>query len=471
MKKNRSYLMTVMIGLAVLLLPGTVHSIDLKNSNVITPSFAQEALNQVVKQLGQFDPKLKCCLKLVDFQRTIYYSTPTYSLVHYVLTLKVGTGEWDKIRIHRLVKEEKPGVPKKNLEGVFLIHGDLAGFESAFLFAKSSGVKPALDAIAAFFANNNLDVWGIDLRWTQVPPTVTDFSFMQKWGTDTYIADIEKGLKAARIIRGLSGSGFNKIFLLGWSRGGQLAYSLANKQTQYPNWMKDIKGMIPLEIAYKYDPKNNADLIQLSQGQYEAMKAQFDQGGNFSNLGYLFSGIVGLGLQAPDQNSQIPGLEMFTNKNVADLAFGATYVVLAPSVITPTFHWVSSQLMDLGQIQLPVAFNYSNYDYVMQFGLTFAPFQSFLEQVEGEQILGDIDNRFDKNLSKIDFPVFYVGAAGGYGSLGLYTLSLLGGSTESLIISSTNDGLSDYGHADVLLADNAKDQVWAPILQWVKRHA
>jgi hypothetical protein len=69
--------------------------------------------------------------------------------------------------------------------------------------------------------------------------------------------------------------------------------------------------------------------------------------------------------------------------------------------------------------------------------------------------------------------VFYVEAAGGAGSPGLYTLTQIGSrDVQSDIVSFyPPDQLAlDYGHFDLLTAENAQTVVWSRILQWLADH-
>ena len=94
--------------------------------------------------------------------------------------------------------------------------------------------------------------------------------------------------------------------------------------------------------------------------------------------------------------------------------------------------------------------------------------------IDGEAIEADLPNApYGANLNQITLPVLYIGAAGGYGDSGLYTLDLLGSSDkQSLMISlQAPEYLAvDYGHADLLWGNNAKVLVWEPLKHWINTH-
>jgi hypothetical protein len=81
---------------------------------------------------------------------------------------------------------------------------------------------------------------------------------------------------------------------------------------------------------------------------------------------------------------------------------------------------------------------------------------------------------YDSKLRDITVPVLYVGAGGGFGSYGLYTLSLLGSrDIQHRIVSfrpPRQRGL-DFGHVDLWTAPIAKHKLWSRIHSWLRSHA
>jgi hypothetical protein len=167
------------------------------------------------------------------------------NVAEYFFKVRVGSGPYDEIGVHRVVKEIAPNVPARARQAVFLTHGDIWNFRTAFL----TGAHP----IPVFLAQNGVDVWGIDFRWTLVPGTVTDLSFMKTWGLEQDARDLGIAIGVARVTRGLTGSGLGKIDLLGWSRGGQIGYAYLNYETQLPSVLRQVKGFIPVDIYLKTD--------------------------------------------------------------------------------------------------------------------------------------------------------------------------------------------------------------------------
>jgi hypothetical protein len=80
---------------------------------------------------------------------------------------------------------------------------------------------------------------------------------------------------------------------------------------------------------------------------------------------------------------------------------------------------------------------------------------------------------YDDHLERVKVPVLYVGAAGGVGRYGEFGLTLLGSQDVTVLLVRTlpeEARALDYGHADLFLADDARERVWQPLLQWVRSH-
>ena len=53
-------------------------------------------------------------------------------------------------------------------------------------------------------------------------------------------------MSVARHARAISGSGFGQLFLLGWSRGGQIGYAALDGETQLPPGQRNVRGFTGL---------------------------------------------------------------------------------------------------------------------------------------------------------------------------------------------------------------------------------
>jgi len=386
------------------------------------------------------------------------------NVYEYSLILKVGKGEFDKIGVHRVVKERAPWKPLSTGKAVMMIPGDSCNFSNAFMAPTASG------SFGVFLAEKGVDVWGVDLRWNFVPDTTTDFSFMKNWNTSSHLKDIKLSVKLSRTIRGLTGGGFGKILMLGHSRGAQFVYAYANEETRLPECRRDLKGIIPVDMVYKYSP-DNQDLKEAALLRYQVLKSLYDSGVYFSDEGKNMKGLAYLAMSAPDEASPaVPGL---TNMQAALFALTATYAAYQSPLEPPApfYHYLAGSFDSSG---IPTGLQYANPENVISNALIAPSFQSIGEAIDGEAIISDsVETPYDDYLGDIKIPVYYVGAAGGFGEYGRYTLTLLGSrDKDSLIVQMLPPEAAalDFGHADLFWADNARTAVWQPLYNWIKSH-
>ncbi|HVR97368.1 MAG TPA: hypothetical protein VMW27_12185 [Thermoanaerobaculia bacterium] len=381
-------------------------------------------------------------------------------VAEYSFDIRTGAGPYDVIGIHRVVRESAPFQPVKTDQAVLAAHGDIWGFDAAFVS------NPAQN-LPVFLAQNGVDVWGIDFRWTRVPATETDFSSFRNWGVETDARDLYVALGVARAVRLYTGNGFDSIHLLGWSRGGIISYAYLNAETQFPGGFTNVTGFIPVDIYLK------TDVPELQKGACDraaAGRVELGNGNFASQNGVLVSTLGFLALTAPNDPSPVPLFPGFTNRQAALFVGEATFALANP---VPFYHFTGGTFDANG---LPSGLLYTDETSFFQFELGASPFQPLLEIVESDVAACDNPNdgvAFDDHLGEIDVPVLYVGAGGGFGEFGVYTTTLLGSTDVTThIVDLTPDEarLFDYGHADLFLADDAQTRVWQPILSWIQAH-
>lgn len=376
----------------------------------------------------------------------------TADVAEYTFNVRVGKGAFDEITLHRVVKESSPGVPVHAQRAVFLAAGDIWNFRAAFL----TGARP----LPVFLAENGIDVWGIDYRWTRVPANV-DPSFMETWGLEQDAADLGFALGVARHARAMTGSGFGKLFLLGWSRGGQIGYAYLNDESQLAPGLRHVQGFIPVDIYLKTDDAQlRAFACQRQQNTDNAIAA----GQHANPVGGLVSVLGALAVGDPNGTSILnPAL---TNRQAGLLVGEATFALLGGLEPAPFYHFTGGVFDANGA---PAGLLYSNEAELFAFEQQSAPFQPNRELADADAATCEAtDVLFDDHLADITVPVFYIGAGGGFGAYGIYTTTLLGSTdVSSLVVSKGPDRLSDYGHADLFLANDAEQLVWQPLLEWI----
>ena len=382
----------------------------------------------------------------------------TADVAEYTFTVRVGDGAFDEIAIHRVTKETSPNVPAKTRKAVFLAAGDIWNFRAAFLTGE--------DSLPVFLAENGVDVWGIDYRWTRVPGTTADTSFMQSWGIEQDASDLAFALGVARHARAMTGSGFDQLFLLGWSRGGQIGYALLNAETRLAPGLRNVAGFIPVDIYLKTDvPELKAKACAREQGTAAAIAA----GQHANPIGGL-AALLGT-LAIVDASSASPIVPGLTNRQAGLLLGEATFALLGGLEPAPFYHFTGGVFDANGA---PAGLLYANEADLFSFAAAAATFQPNRELLEADAVVCEASNvSFDDHLGDIAVPVLYIGAGGGFGELGVYTTTLLGSTdVTSLVINKVpaTQRLLDYGHADLFLANDAEETVWQPLLNWLNAH-
>jgi hypothetical protein len=385
-------------------------------------------------------------------------------IAEYTAVLRVGPGPFDAIGLHRVVREVAAFRPAHTRRALFMVHGDIWGFDAAFLSNPGH-------SLPVFLAQNGIDVWGIDLRWVRIPATTTDFAFLKNWGIEQDARDVSLGLAVARTVRLLTGDGFNRLALLGWSRGGIIGYAVLNGETQVPADLRSVRGFIPVDIYLK---TNDAGFRQSACRRFAAEQAAIDAGAYQNASGTIVQTLGALATTDPAGSSPVfPGL---TNRQAALLAGEATFVFFpADQQPVPFYHFTGGTFAATplpSGLPVPTGLVYSPEATWLQVLRGASPFQPERELADSDAaICGAPDVRFDDHLAQITVPVLYVGAGGGFGEFGVYTTTLLGSTDVTRrIVDLTPDRLSDFGHADLFIGKNAEALVWQPILSWLRAH-
>jgi pimeloyl-ACP methyl ester carboxylesterase len=380
-------------------------------------------------------------------------------IVHYCYDVVVGPGKFDVIRLHRVVKERQPYHPIRTVDGVMLLPGLPTYFEGSFMGPLISQVPTWDRSIVVFLAKNNLDVWGMDYGWALVPAQTTDFNFMKGWGVEKDTRHAEIALSLARRIRTITDQGFGRLHLLGYSYGAVIAYSVAGEETQWPRFLRNVKGIIPVDWALKFEEKSIRDyycsMVAIDQ-------ANLDAGVYNDDSGLFLRQLSDLALSAPDEES--PFLPPLANYQVA-LVLGASTWLLNGQF----WHFVGGYLDANG---IPTDLRYTEAPLWLDWLHAVAPRGTMQTWFDIDAVLcGDVEVRFDDHLREIAVPILYVGAGGGVGEFGYYTTSLTASKDVTKIkVTLELDRTVDFGHVDLFTATNAETLVWRPILDWLKAH-
>jgi pimeloyl-ACP methyl ester carboxylesterase len=367
-------------------------------------------------------------------------------VVHYSFDLIVGPGPFDKIRIHRVVRETQPYRPIKKMEGVLLLPGAGNLFETMFLMPAAPSVPAERGSVALFLASNDIDVWGLDYGWSFIPFGNSDFTPLKGWGLAKDAEHTEIALSIARWLRVTSGQGVGPIHLLGFSYGGYLAYVTAGEDTQRPGNLKNVKGIIAVDGG-------DLKAIPGSAAQNSACKKlpailTSIEGGKYHTTDFALFRQLGISaLYAPDEKSAF--LPPFSNyQAIAALLVTMRFLAGSYSVLPPS-----------------VELTYSDASRLPSLAANAPPYFLYQYSYDYNASLCDSDDypvTIDDHLEEITVPILQLARTEG----GFYTPTLTGSDDVSKVFVNP----PDYGHADLFLANNAADFTWQTIQEWILDH-
>jgi len=398
-------------------------------------------------------------LPLFDFERTQI----TGDIYHYSMEIPVGWGPHEVIGLHRVVKETRPHRPIRTDKTLFALHGTPGHFEVMFLAGAVIPSAPDDQSIAVYLAQNDVDVWGIDQAYTLLPLETADFSFMNDWGIQFDADNLRKGMAVARLVRLITGNGFGKMNLMGYSTGFMTGFAALNMETQLPACERHIGGFIPVDYFYKSD-----DLAQRESdcayalGVEELLQAgiyQHDYGLLFQTLGSLAQN---------DPNGDSPIIPQVTNLGAALLAGALTGDVFG---FPGREHFFAGIFDDTG---FPIDLRYTELTHYLEWLQQFNNYGSNVLDYDIAVIHCDAeDSPHDDHLSEINVPIFFIGANGGWGYMMDYTASLLTGCDDITLrnVVLQPERILDIGHVDIYTAGISQQEFWAPVLQWIDTHS
>jgi hypothetical protein len=382
-------------------------------------------------------------------------------IYHYELVLPLGSGPNAAIRVHRIVREIAPYVPRRSDDAVVLMHGDFSTFVTNFAPALGEPASP-VTGLAPYLAARNIDVWGVDRRWTLPAPEddVSDFATM---GVAQEVDDLRIALTLVRTVRAADGSGGGKVALGGYSHGAQLAYIYASVEAARPAPFRHVDALVPLDFYGAYGPESAAD--QAAACENSALGYQFVADG-FIDSDNSFQILIGeLARTAPDE--PFPLNPVRTNRAQLLRLVGQTYL-FAP--LAPLYHLLAPILDENG---VPLGLSETSEAAAIAW-LEGSPFhESFLEAVDFDAQLCGATPPVDAPLSRIRVPLFYIGAAGGVGDLGIHSTQQVSSTDVTTLVVrrfGPERRAEDFGHADLLYADDAAALAWQPLVAWLAAH-
>lgn len=378
-------------------------------------------------------------------------------IAHYSFTVRIGSGPYDRIGIHRVVKEWSPNRPARTTKALFYQHGDAKNFVGMMLPGINSPNTARDFGMATYLARNGVDVWGIDQAWNLVPEGVTDFSFMADWGVDKQQKDLRRAMAIARLARYLTGGPNEAMILAGYSSGAVTGFAALNAETQIAPGQRNIKGFIPVDLMIKTD---NQGIHDLFASEYYRTQALLD---NEEYQDFIPFQMLGqLGRNEPDAESPIfPG---FTNLQAA------LFMGTGPIFGDGQSHYIAG----VWENDFPIGLQYVSLEQWFDFLETATLYEPALFiQDCGVMISDVVDSPFDDHFAEITVPILNFGAYGGLGYLAEYAFSRIGSTdvTHHIIqLMPDGQGLMDFAHIDIFIASNAEEVAWQPLLEWISAH-
>ncbi len=383
-------------------------------------------------------------------------------IAHYSFEVDVSDEPFDRVMIHRVVKERKPYEPLRTKGNVFMVHAAIQDFDDIYLRVGAEEINEQTSS-PFFLASKKMDVWAIDLAWTLLPLETEDFAFMEGWGMERDVEHTMAGMRVARLIRGMTGQGYDRMNLLGYCCTANLVYAAAGMETQMEPVLRNISGIVPVEGFMKYEPvAENEQWRQNSCTAAAGLKAALE-GGTFNftdGIGMMY--MANLALTAPDDPSAIPPFDGMGVTNYQAFMIAGFSPPENPD--TPFWHYFGGTMEE--------GFLYSDPDRFVRLGVNLNPHMPLLHLYDAcACACNEEDVGIDDHLGEIRIPILYIGAEGGVGSYGVYTTSLTAaGDITHHIVSKGVDRAIEYGHADIWMGDEAAELVWELLAGWLDDH-
>jgi pimeloyl-ACP methyl ester carboxylesterase len=381
---------------------------------------------------------------------------------HYQVDLRVGPSANAVLRLHRVVRERAPWVARPSHDAVMLLHGDFATFASNFAPRVGSPASTA-PGLSLFLAQRNIDVWGLDRRWTHAPADGADLSDFADMSFSSELDDIGRALGFARAVRVAGSSGNDRLTLVGFSRGGHLAYAYAAREGAAPRASRHVKALVPVDVFAEIAPGDEparANACDNAAFERDALAT-----GTVDSDNSFFVSIGRLALDAPSAPS--PFFDGETNRQAFLDVVTHTSPFFTPA---PHYHLLAG-IFDgdavTGLRETPETVGETWF-------AAAAPHQSMREVAESDALwCGAPPLPLQIDLSRIEIPLYYLGAAGGFAEHGIFTTTRVRSSDVTLHIVQRfgpERVAEDFGHGDLLFATDAPSLAWRPLADWVVRH-
>lgn len=290
-----------------------------------------------------------------------------------------------------------------------------------------------------YLAQRGVEVFALDYRTRFVPATgLEDLSFMRDWSLASFVED---AAEAAALVRREGAR--QRIFIAGFSRGVTIAYGLAIAQVP-----ENLGGVIALDGLFKnHAPKGTFDR--------EAAIEKLESAGVFASdvagsRGWEWrQKLMRATVANPYGPAQDPDFET-VGQELSQVLYGA---------------WGPGALAN------PID-DFSRPEVLAKLLAGYDRFYPTIQNVDGASLADYVDDpstATDDGWTDLQTPVLYFGSTGmqflGGGSWllnGIFSAAEAGGKDVTIHV------LEGYGHLDVLVGENARSDVFEPVLEWIE---
>ena len=333
-------------------------------------------------------------------------------------------GSYDQIQVHRY---HKPG---KSSAVLLYLPGTNQNGEIALTDEDHN--------LWVYLANRGVDVYTLDYRTHAIPSEgVVDPAFARHWTLDRFVEDAELAAELAR-----KTSSRQKLFVAGFSRGVTYAYALVSRSAQ-----SSIAGLIALDGSFKQYRE------QPWQGYEGALKALTDSGRYISDLA---------GRRGWENRHQ---LMMQTYSDSSAAALDPKYATIGEQLTETLYNaWGPGVLANpkdgVSRVEV-LALLLDGYD-------RYFP---TIQGLQGRALAAqnnDPRTTVDDTWGSFEIPIIYFGSSGMNAEFllsGIYSASHSGSGKVSIHV------LEDYGHLDVLVGEQAREEVYDPIHNWIRANS
>lgn len=340
-----------------------------------------------------------------------------------------------------------------------------------------------------YLANRGYDVYSLDYRThfvppftepgVEIPPLVTsDLSLMVHWDSATFVSDTAMAIAQAKEV-----SGSDKVFLAGFSSGGQITYFYTASNQLGGLGQDQLRGIIaldggPWQISGPAAP-NTLDLVTaraaLAGGDTPANRAVLATFGATPDAGFYSNGLGSL-----DEHFVSAVLAYVLDPDAGDpLGDGsaADYLVFRMQNL-----WGLNGEGD-GQFT-NVQRGYNSLDMLLVFAVLatdgYWPVIQDLEDSVLSNRCGPLDGPFTlpiapdveylANLPEVNIPQLVFGSSG----LDSFVGTRISWKFAGIVMSSSQDVerhlVQHFGHIDLLCGTQVTSQISQPMFEWLERH-